>query len=183
MKPRPTSVGLFLEAISATFRSSEHVGFIWFLHSVCCNQHCTDTHAPTHSLSYFNKTCRSCSRKIQNISQCTNMLNSVPHTCLKCVWNLNLPSSFTFPPNSAPFFFPSPPHALFQQLHLFLVLLFHAHSRRSPPCPHLLNTSAIGSQACSWAPALLLMRPLTAACLQGCQSEGLAACSSAGVVL
>lgn len=42
-----------------------------------------------------------------------------------------------------------------------------------PPCPHLLNTAAVASQACSWAAASLLIRPVTAACLSACMAVSL----------
>lgn len=82
-------------------------------------------------------------------------------------------SVFTLPPLSTNFV-PSFHLFLFSFLHLHLTpSAFSVLRADSPPCPHLLNTTAIASQACSWAAALLLIRPLTAACLPACTAVSL----------
>lgn len=139
---------------------------------------------PSHSGDDENINCSSPLEHF-SIKVWNSVLHTLPKAILKC-W-LSPDDLLICSLYSSPLLSQHHPHAFLSPLSLFCLtasrLLFCAHSWQSAPCPHLLNTTAIASQARSLASALLLIRPLTAACLHGCQAEGLAACLSAGVVV
>lgn len=62
----------------------------------------------------------------------------------------------------------------------WLLRLSYALSWQFALCPHLLNTTALAVQACSWFAAALLISLLPAAFLRSCHSKDLSACLCAG---